>query len=169
MADDNKVPAVTKAVAIVKYVNRAGLNGASLVDISVNLGITRSHCHNILKGLTRSGWLMHDDARKAYILSPTILSDISSVFNRGALSAVTHRELDKLSTATGIPCILTRVERDGSFTAVDRSEAAGELLFTAPIGYRFDPDSPAQMRVRLAFLPSEERENELAKWVPRAY
>src|SRR5258708_16942190 len=169
MPFEDKVPAVTKAIAIVRHINDAGSRGASLIDISVSLGVTKSHCYNVLKGLTRAGWLVHDDARRTYVLSARMLSDISSIFSRRALSTVIHEELDKLSTATGIPCVLTRVERDGSFVAIDRSEAAGELLFTAPIGFRFGPDAPAQMRVRLAYLSRDERENELARWVPVAY
>jgi DNA-binding IclR family transcriptional regulator len=166
---EDKVPAVTKAIAIVRHINEAGSAGTSLIDISVGLGITKSHCYNILRGLTRAGWLVHDDARHTYVLSARMLSDISSIFSRGALSTVIHEELDKLSTSTGIPCVLTRVERDGSFITIDRSEASGELLFTAPIGFRFTPDAPAQMRVRLAYLGPEQREAELAKWNPVAY
>jgi len=60
---EDKVPAVTKAIAIVRHINEAGSAGTSLIDISVGLGITKSHCYNILKGLTRAGWLVHDDAR----------------------------------------------------------------------------------------------------------
>lgn len=166
---DDKVPAVTKAIAIVRHINEAGSSGVSLMDISISLGLTKSHCYNILKGLTRAGWLVHDDARRTYMLSARMLSDISSIFSRRAMSTVIHEELDRLSTSTGVPCVLTRVERDGSFVAVDRSEAAGELLFTAPIGFRFSPDAPAQMRVRLAYLGADERESELAKWTPKAY
>ncbi len=169
MPFEDKVPAVTKAIAIVRHINEAGSRGASLIDISVSLGVTKSHCYNILKGLTRAGWLVHDDARRTYVLSARMLSDISSIFSRRALSTVIHEELDKLSTAISIPCVLTRVERDGSFVAIDRSEAAGELLFTAPVGFRFGPDAPAQMRVRLAYLDREQREGELARWIPVAY
>jgi len=166
---ENKVPAVTKAIAIIRHINESGSGGLSLIDISVSLGITKSHCFNILKGLTHAGWLVHDDARRTYMLSARMLSDISSIFSRRAMSTVIHEELDKLSTAINIPCVLTRVERDGSFVAIDRSEVAGELLFTAPIGFRFAPDAPAQMRVRLAYLGPEERERELEKWTPQAY
>ena len=42
--------------------------------------------------------------------------------------------------------MLTRVERDGSFVAIDKAEEAGELIVSVPIGHRFPPDAPAQMR-----------------------
>lgn len=138
-------------------------------EVASALGITKSHCFNILKGLTHSGWLVHDEARRSYVLSSRMLTDIASIFDRRALSSVIHEELDKLSQSTGMPCVLTRVERDGSFIAVDRSEAAAELTFSAPIGFRFTPDAPAQMRVRLAYLGHSQRELELLRWEPKAY
>lgn len=168
-AFDDKVPAVTKAIAIIRYINRAGPGGATMNEIASALGITKSHCFNILKGLTHNGWLVHDEARRSYALSSRMLSDISSIFDRRALSSVIHEELDKLSKTTGVPCVLSRVERDGSFIAIDRSEAAAELSFSAPIGFRFPPDAPAQMRVRLAYLSSEQREQQLLRWDPKAY
>ena len=56
----DKVPAVTKAMAIVRYVNRAQAGGAGLNDIANDLDVTKSHCHNILKTLTHEGWLTYD-------------------------------------------------------------------------------------------------------------
>lgn len=165
----DKVPALTKAIAVIRHVNGAGGGGVALNDIALALGFTKSHCFNILKGLTREGWLVYDEARRTYALSPRMLSDISSIFSRRALSTVIHEELDRLSTAAKLPCVLTRVERDGSFITIDRSEASAELLFSAPIGYRFAPDAPAQMRVKLAWASQEEREAAIAAWVPKAH
>ena len=65
--------------------------------------------------------------------------------------------------------MLTRVERDGSFVAIDKAEEAAELIVSVPIGHRFPPDAPAQMRVRLAWMPEDLRRQELARWRPRAY
>ena len=45
----DKVPALTKAMAIVRYLNHAPLSGASLHDIANSLDITKSHCHNITR------------------------------------------------------------------------------------------------------------------------
>jgi DNA-binding IclR family transcriptional regulator len=164
-----KVPAVTKAVAIVRYVNRVDGQGAALNDIAAGLGITKSHCHNILKTLTHEGWLVYDETRRLYLLAPRLLADISCLTGRRSPSALIHDELVKLSRATGTPCVLTRVERDGSFVAIDKAEEAAELIVSVPIGHRFPPDAPAQMRVRLAWMPEEERRQELARWRPRAY
>ena len=45
------VPAVAKAVAIVRLLNGRSTAGASLAEVSQALSITRSHCYNILRAL----------------------------------------------------------------------------------------------------------------------
>ena len=45
------VPAVTKAVAMIRFINERGPAGAALSEISDLLRITRSHCFNILRTL----------------------------------------------------------------------------------------------------------------------
>jgi DNA-binding IclR family transcriptional regulator len=163
------VPALTKALAIVRYLNRAELAGASLHEIASSLAITKSHCYNILKTLEHGGWLSYDAARRTYVLAPGLLSDVSRLISRQSPSILIQEELVRLSRAVDTPCVLTRVERDGSFVAVDKAEEASELIYSVPIGYRFPPDAPAQMRVRLAWMPGDLRKRELSKWRPRAY
>ena len=59
-------------------------------------------------------------ARRRYLLAPRMLADVSCLIGRKSPSALIHDELVRLSRATGTPCVLTRVERDGSFVAIDR-------------------------------------------------
>jgi DNA-binding IclR family transcriptional regulator len=165
----DKVPAVTKALAIIRYVNRASSKGASLNEIANSLEITKSHCHNILKTLTQEGWLSYDGERRSYSLAPRLLADISRLLRRRLPPMLIHEELVRLSRATDMPCVLTSVEPDGSFVAIDKAEEASEFMVSVPIGHRFPPDAPAQMRVRLAWMPEELRKQELARWRPRAY
>jgi DNA-binding IclR family transcriptional regulator len=166
---ENKVPAVTKALAIIRYLNRASSSGVSLNEIAGNLEITKSHCHNILKTLTYEGWFNYDAERRTYSLAHRLWADVSRHLGRRSPSMLIREELVKLSRATGMPCVLTRVELDGSFVAIDAAEEAGELIVSVPIGHRFPPDAPAQMRVRLAWMPENLRRQELARWRPRAY
>jgi len=165
----DKVPAVNKALAIVRYLNRGASSGVALNEIANNLAITKSHCHNILKTLMSEGWLTYDGERRSYTLAHGLLSDISHLLTRHSPSLLIHDELVRLSLATRLACVLTRVEKDGSFVAIDKAEEAAELIVSAPIGHRFPPDAPAQMRVRLAWMPEEARRQELARWRPKAY
>ena len=54
------VPAVLKAVEIIRLLNNRGSAGASLPEIVAQLNITRSHCHNILRTLVHCHWLDYD-------------------------------------------------------------------------------------------------------------
>ncbi len=166
---ESKVPAVVKAIAIVRHIDRSDSSGESLQDISISLGITKSHCFNILQALTHEGWLVQDETRRTYALSPRMLSDISSIFSRPPPTTIIHAELEKLAKLTRVHCALTRVERDGSFVTIARSEATEELMFSAPVGFRFPSDAPAQMRVRLAWMSADQLEAELANWEPKTY
>ena len=165
----DKVPALTKAMAIIRYLNGAPLQGTSLHDVARTLGITKSHCHNILKTLVQGRWLAYDETRRAYSLAPSLLADVSALIGRQTPSMLLHNELTRLSRITDTPCVLTRVERDGSFVAIDKAEEAAELIVSVPIGHRFPPDAPAQMRARLAWMQEDQRRQELARWRPRAY
>jgi DNA-binding IclR family transcriptional regulator len=166
----DNVPALTKTIAIIRYLNAAPSIGASLHDIAERLQITKSHCCNILKALMREGWLAYDGTHRSYSLAPRLLADISRLIGgRQMPQILIHEELIRLSRATGIPCVLSRIEQDGSFVAIDKAEEAAELIVSVPIGHRFPPDAPAQMRVRLAWMPEDLRQKELARWRPRAY
>jgi len=119
--------------------------------------------------MTGEGWLIYDGERRTYSLGHRLLADISRLLTRQSPSQLIHDELVRLSLATRLPCVLTRVEHDGSFVAIDKAEEAAELIVSVPIGHRFPPDAPAQMRVRLAWMPEDLRKKELARWRPRAY
>jgi len=169
-AVQNKVPALTKTIAIIRYLNDLSAAGASLQEIAERLRITKSHCHNILKTLTREGWLTYDDKRRSYALAPRLLTDVGCLFRaRRTPHILIHEELMRLSWATGTPCVLSRVERDGSFVAIDKAEETAELTVSVPIGHRFPADAPAQMRVRLAWMAEDPRRRELARWRPHRY
>lgn len=169
-AIQDKVPALTKTIAVIRCLNDLPAVGASLQEITERLRITKSHCHNILKTLTREGWLTYDDKRRSYALAPRLLTDVSCLIRaRRASHIMIHEELMRLSRATGTPCVLSRVEQDGSFVAIDKAEEAAELTVSVPIGHRFPADAPAQMRVRLAWMDEKPRKRALARWRPRRY
>jgi DNA-binding IclR family transcriptional regulator len=163
------VPSVVKAIAIVRRLNAASSLGLPLSEIAAELGFTKSHCHNILKTLAAEGWVTFDAHRRRYALAPRLLADISSVTGRQDRSALTHEQLVRLSLEARVPCVLTRVDADGSFIAIDKAEEASELIVSVPIGHRFPADAPAQMRARLAFSDAAAREAALRAWRPKRY
>jgi len=163
------VPAVVKTVAIVRHLNAGPSTGLSLTEIARDLGITKSHCHNLLKTLVAEGWAVFDAGRRRYALAPGLLADISRLISRGGRPLLIHEELVRLSLAARAPCVLTRIGVDNSFVAVDKAEEAAELLVSVPIGHRFAADAPAQMKARLAALDDARVALELDAWTPVAH
>jgi DNA-binding IclR family transcriptional regulator len=168
-AAPKQVPAVAKAIAIIRHLNAASSLGLPLGDIAADLGMTKSHCHNILKTLVAQGWATFDSGRRRYALAPRLLADASALLLRQDRSAIVHDELIRLSLETRVACVLTRLDRDGSFVTVDKAEEAGELIVSVPVGHRFPADAPAQMRARLAFSDETVCQSAIRKWKPVRY
>ena len=167
--DQLKVPALSKSINVLRFLNASPKLSASLTEISAALEISKSHCFNILRTFEAEGWIRLDQESRRYHLSARLLTDVSRLLAKPARAKSIHDELVRLSIKTRLPCVLTRIEPDGSFIAVDKAEDAAELIVSVPIGHRFPPDAPAQMRVRLAWLMNEERKLALSLWKPTAY
>jgi len=161
------VPAVGKCLAIIRLLDANP--GQGLATIAGQLGLTKSHCLMILRTLVAEGWVQHDAERQRYALSPALLLDLAATVRRHDRSTVVHDALSRLAMALSLPCLLSRVNEDGSFTCVDRVQGGTGLMINIPIGHRYPADAPSQMRARLAALP-EERGRALLEAMPvRAY
>jgi DNA-binding IclR family transcriptional regulator len=164
------VPAVQKALQILRLLNARGAAGAALPEIAQGLGMTRSHCYNILGTLQREGWLAHDSATRRYRLAAGILGDCSSLLAAAEQGEPVHAVLRRLSREVGLPSVLSRVlPGDAGFIAIDKAEETGELIVSVPLGHIFAADAPAQRRAVLAFGPEAEAEAWISAWQPVAY
>ena len=161
------VPAVDKAIAIVRYLNgQTGLE-ASLHTLSTQLGLTKSHCHNIMKTLLAAGWVSYDEQRRVYALASRLLADVSGLVARqGSTSGLLRDELARLSAQIDTTCVLSRIDADGSFVVVDRADEGKGFRVSVPVGHRFAHDSTAQFRVRLAWSEPALSGKLLDEWVP---
>lgn len=160
-----RVPALNKALAILRHLNGLPNLQAGVSEIALSLGLAKSHCFNILKTFQAEGWVRFDPRTRQYALSRTIVSDLSRLITSTA-DAQIRQELSQLSLITRLPCVLTRIEPDGSFMTIEKAEETAELLVSVPIGYRFPPDAPAQMRVRLAWSAPAIRQAAIDAWTP---
>ncbi len=161
------VPAVDKAIAIVRYLNgQTGLE-ASLHTLSIQLSLTKSHCHNIMKTLLAAGWVSYDEQRRVYALASRLLTDVSGLVARqGSTNGFLHGELVRLSAQINTTCVLSRIDADGSFVVVDRADEGKGFRVSVPVGHRFAHDSTAQFRVRLAWSEPALSDKLLDEWVP---
>ncbi|WP_424139947.1 IclR family transcriptional regulator [Roseomonas chloroacetimidivorans] len=156
MAEDGSakaVPAVGKCLAIIRALDAEPEQGLGLAAIVARLRLTKSHALMILRTLVAEGWVAHDRERQRYALAPGLLLDVAATLRRHDRGSVVRDVLERLAAALGLPCLLCRVNRDGSFTCVDRVQAGTGLMINVPVGHRYPPDAPSQMRARLAALP----------------
>lgn len=162
------VPALENGIAIVSYLNRKAPHPATMAEISNALGISRSHCHSLLKTLTHFDWLSFDPTTKMYQLQAGILSDASSLLNSPMISVV-RKHLTALVERIALPAVLSEPLSDGSFVVIDRFNALHLMEVSFPVGHRFPRNASAQMRAYLAWQTPERIELWMRDWQPVAY
>jgi DNA-binding IclR family transcriptional regulator len=168
-AERPKVPALKRGLAVIRLLNRAAERSAGVTEVATALRLNKSVSFNILKTLQEEGWVEYDTGRRRYSLSQNLRFDLSSLFTTSSHSARIHEALVRLSLRVRVPCVLSRIEPDGTFIAIDKAEETAELLVSVPIGHRFPDDAPAQMRVRLAWSDVISRRRLLKQWKPVAH
>ncbi len=165
-AEAADVPAVSKAIAIIRLLNSRPSAGATLAQIVEELAITRSHCHNILRTLAAQGWVDYSSTTRLYRLSSGIAADSSTALYSRTQLAVVRPYADKLFARLGLQCFLSEPLADGSFLIIHSSDETDAFLFRAPVGYRFPPGTAALFKAKLAWLPAAELDEALARWLP---
>ncbi len=161
-----QVPAVAKAIGIIRILNMHPDSGSVLSEIADTLSITKSHCHNILRTLVAHGWVEYTSATRRYRLSSGIAADSSSALVSRTHLAMIRPIAEKLAEDVGYPCILAEPLADGSFLIVHTTKFQDLSILNAPVGYRFPPGTAAQMKAKLAWLPPAEEAAELERWTP---
>lgn len=162
------VPALENAIAILDYINRTPPHVTSLAELSATLGISKSHCHNILKTLAHFGWLRFDGRLKTYELAPGILTIASSLHGAPALDRI-RAELTQLVLRIGIPSVLAQPMPDDSFVVVDKFNLPNAMEVSFPVGHHFPRDSTANSRAYLAWQPDERIDAWMRAWRPVRY
>lgn len=162
------VPALENGIAIISYLNRKAPRSATLAEISSVLGISRSHCHSLLKTLTHFEWLSFDEDTKMYQLQAGILSDASSLLNSPVINVI-RKELSALVQRLALPCVLSEPLSDDSFVVIDRFNAHHIMEVSFPVGHRFPRNAAAQMRAYLAWQTPERIDRWMRDWQPVAY
>jgi DNA-binding IclR family transcriptional regulator len=161
------VPALENAIAVLDYINRTPPHIASLAEISATLGISKSHCHNILKTLVHFGWLSFDSRAKTYELHSGIVATASSLLGSPQLNRI-RSELVQLVQRTDIPAVLIQPLPDDSFVVVDKF-GASTMEVSYPIGHHMPRDSVASSRSFLGWQSQERIDRWMEKWQPIRY
>lgn len=162
------VPALANSLLVVSFLNSRAPEAQTLADISRALGITKSHCHSILRTLVYFDWVSFDDRHKIYALQPSALSDVSSLLNSPELDTI-RTVLAGLVEEVDVPCVLAQPLPDRSFVVIDtfRSRSFQQVYY--PAGHRFPSDAVAHLRVMLAWGDPVETDAYLQSWRPHRY
>ena len=162
------VPALENSIAILQYLNDTAPHEASLAEIVAALGISKTHCHSILKTLVHFEWLKYDQRSRTYRLHSGIFTSASSLLNSPVMDAV-RRHLTALVHRVDIPCLLTQPMNDGTYIVIDKFNGPTSMELSFPVGHRFPRDACAQMRAYLAWQPSERVDAWFQSWQPTRY
>lgn len=162
------VPALENAIAVIDYINRTPPHIASLAEISTTLGISKSHCHNILKTLVHFGWLSFDSRAKTYELHAGIVATASSLLGSPQLDRI-RAELVQLVRRIEIPAVLAQPQPDDSFVVVDKFNGPQSMEVSFPIGHHMPRDSVANSRAYLAWQSQEKIDRWMENWRPVRY
>lgn len=160
------VPAVAKAIAVIRLLNARSSAGAALSEISDTLKITRSHCYNILRTLADHSWIVYDVPTRLYRLGPVLAADSTAALISHPHLPIVRPIIDRLADEIGLPCTLCEPLADGSFLVVHTAHYPDPSISAAPIGYRFPPTAAPQFKAKLGWLAARQREDELASWKP---
>jgi len=160
------VPAVMKAIAVVRFLNERGGVGATLSEIADALAITRSHCHNILRTLATSSWVAYERETRRYRLSSRIAADTSAALVSQPYLAVVRPAMQRLADAVGVPCTVCEPLADGSFLVVHTANYPDPFISAAPVGYRFPSTAAPQFKAALSWLPATAQTAAVDAWVP---
>jgi len=163
------VPAVLKAVAVVRRLNEVGVAGAALGQIAADLDITRSHCHAILLTLLHSGWASYDATSRLYRLHWQISIDTSSTLRAQDELAKVYPLASALSGQVRLPCLVSQPLPDGSFIVLRQIDGPNPLEVSIKRGERFPRDAPAQMKAALAWTDPQRLEKWIQEWKPVPY
>jgi DNA-binding IclR family transcriptional regulator len=77
--------------------------------------------------------------------------------------------IKKLADEISFPCVLCEPIDDGSFLVVFTAHYPDPFVFNVPIGYRFPPGAPPQLKAKLAWLPEVMLNAALDAWQPVQY
>jgi DNA-binding IclR family transcriptional regulator len=160
------VPAVAKAVAIVRLLNDRGSDGATLSEVADALAMTRSHCHNILRTLAVHDWISYDPEARLYRLSSGISADSATALVSMAHFDTLRAFTLELSNTVGLQCTLSEPIADGTFLVVLTTKQSDASMLSVPVGYKFPPGTPVQTKAMLAWIDAAAQEVALEAWHP---
>lgn len=153
------VPAVTRAVAILRLLGRSP-TPLTLKAISQELDMVTSTCLHILRVLVEEGLVKIDTATKRYGLGVGMLALARSVIEGSAFASLVQPVLDRLSGEWGVTAIGVEVTGVDHMVVLALSRSRAPFRLHVDVGSRFPALISATGRLVAAFTDLPEAEIE---------
>jgi len=161
------VPAVTRAVAILRLLGRSRVPLAGKA-IAKELDLVPSTCLHILRALVAEQLVKVDSASKRYSLGSGMLPLARAVLESGGFSNLVQPELDRISGQHGVTAIGVQIEGLEHMIVVALSRARIPVRLHVDVGSRFPALISATGRCVAAFgghaWPEIERHFRTLHW-----
>ena len=131
-----QVPAVTRAVAVLRLLGRSG-EPVGVNAIARTLGIIPSTCLHILRALVAEELVSFDPVTKHYALDTGILSIARAMLRQDSLGRDIQPALDRLAERHGITALAVRAAGLSHMAVVAISRSPATLHLHTDIGSRF--------------------------------
>lgn len=149
-----RTPALTAAVAILRFLGDSPAGAAPLGAIHRELAMSRSSCFAALRQLDRLQMVARDEGGR-YRLGPALIQLGQAAARGGGVLEAVRPVLWRLHQQTRLTAIVAR--RQGArIVVVDTFEPADEVHVRVPVGVPLHLTSGALGKCLLAFSPSSE-------------
>ena len=154
---------VGRIAVLLRIVSRKP-EGAPLVDVVRESGLTRPTVHRLLSSLAAEGLLDHDGGTRNWVLGPEALLMGSVAAARFPVEDIARPSLRRLAEETGESAFFS-VRRGGEAVCLLREEGSFPVRsFVLHEGVRFPLGVASAGTAIMAFLPVGEQEEILARW-----
>ena len=162
MTDQNKatatkrqVPAVTRALAILRFLARSP-DPVGVNPMARELDLVPSTCLHILRVLQDEGLVDFDSETKRYSIGVGILPLARSALQRNTFSTLIQPKLSELSQKFGVTSIATQLSEPGQMIVVALSQSNIPFRLQVDLGSRFPALISATGRLFAAFNTQDE-------------
>lgn len=131
-----QVPAVTRAVAILRFLARAA-EPVGVNPMARDLELVPSTCLHILRALEDEGLVEFDSRTKRYSIGIGILPLARSALQKNTFSVLIQPRLSQLSQDFGVTSIATQLSEPGQMVVVALSQSNIPFRLQVDLGSRF--------------------------------
>jgi len=162
------VPAVARAIAILRLLGRPGNEPMALKSIATELGIVPSTALHILRALVEEELVKVDAGTKRYGLGSGMLSLARSAIGNSDFASLSQPVLDRLSKKWGVSCMGVELTATNHMVVLALSRSQAPFRLHVDVGSRFPILVSATGRLVAAFggesWPQLEKKFKAVRW-----